>query len=147
MPARPRSVTLLALGVFTLGVVNIWRVLVLMGQLDLLQGLGAAVDPRIRLILAFVWALLFLEAAILLWRRRPISRLIIPLLLTLYAVYHFGLTFFFVQSPVARQGWPFDLLIYTLAILFSCWALNRRGVQPYFRDRQESVTTIEANYE
>jgi hypothetical protein len=132
--ARPLSVTISGIGVFLFGLVNAWRALALFNQADLLLELDVAVDPRLRAVIAGGWALLFLGAVVALWRRQPASRLAVPLLLGVYALYEMGLLLFLVQSPVARQGWPADTLFYATLIILAAWLLNRRVVRSYFRD-------------
>jgi hypothetical protein len=130
--ARPLSVTIIVIGVFLFGIVNAWRAYGLFSQTDLLLTLGVAVDPRLRAAVAVVWALLFFGAVVALWRRHPVSRATIPLLLAVYAVYEIGLLLFLVQSPVARRGWPADTLFYAALIFLAAWLLNRRAVRSYF---------------
>jgi hypothetical protein len=132
--ARPFSVTMIAVGVFLIGLVNAWRAVALFGQADLLLALQVSADPRLRAAAAVVWALLFFGAMIALWRRHDVSRLAIPLLLAVYAVYELGLLLFLVQSPVARRGWPADALLYALFIVLTTWFLNRPTVRSYYRE-------------
>jgi hypothetical protein len=130
---RPVSVTLTAVLIFTLALINVWRFVALSGQLTLLLELGGSIDPRWRMGLALVWAVLLLDTAAAIWRRRARSRTVAPLILFLYATYELNLLAWFVQSPVARQGWLADLLFYLLAIGWSSWALNRTAARSYFK--------------
>jgi hypothetical protein len=129
---RPLSVTAAALSLLAFALINGWRFAALTGQSDLLLELGGGPDPRWRMGLALVWAILFLDAAVALWRGRGRSRKSVPLILFLYAAYELSLLAWFARSPVARQGWLVDLLFYLLLIGWSSWALNRTAVQPYF---------------
>jgi hypothetical protein len=130
---RPLSVTLTAVLILSLALINGWRFVALGGQLELLLQLGGSLDPRWRMGFALVWAALFLETAAAIWRRRSHSRQVAPLILFLYAVYELSLLAWFVRSPVARQGWPVDLLFYLLAVGWSYWALNRPAARSYFK--------------
>jgi hypothetical protein len=130
--ARPLSVTIIAIGVFLFGVVNAWRAFALFGQADLLLELGVAIDPRLRAIVAAFWSLLFWGAAVALWRRFSAGRVAVPLLLGGYALYQLGLLLFAVESPVARQGWLADALVYAVIISLAAGLLNRRAVRSYF---------------
>lgn len=129
---RPLSVTIIAIGVFLFGLVNGWRAFGLFDQTDLLLASGVSIDPRLRAVVAIVWALLFIGAVLALWRRHPLSRVAVPLLVAAYALYEVGLLLFLVQSPVARRGWPTDTLFYATLVFLSAWLLNRRAVRAYF---------------
>ncbi|MDX1664677.1 MAG: hypothetical protein R3272_12865 [Candidatus Promineifilaceae bacterium] len=130
---RPRSVTITLVAVFLLGVWNVWRALVLFRSGDLLLALGVSLDPRARLMMALVWALVFIAVALgLLWRR-ALARWLLPLSLLLYALYNMAVLALFARSPGARAGWPFDLLLYGLALAWTGWALHRPAVTDYWR--------------
>lgn len=101
-------------------------------QSNVLLALGATPDPRLRLVVAVVWSLVFLGLALALWQRRPFVRQAIPISLTLYAVYRLSLLLFFAQVPLNPQGWLLRLMIYLAAIVCAQWALNRAGTKSYF---------------
>ena len=140
---RPGSVTITVVAVFLLGVWNVWRTLVLFRSADLLLALDMSLDPRARLIMALVWALVFLGLALgLLWRR-ALARWLLPLSLLLYGLYNMAVLALFVRSPAARAGWPFDLLLYGLALAWAAWALHRPAVADYWRaPTHENSSTI-----
>jgi hypothetical protein len=115
-----------------LSMINGWRAFGLSRQRDLLQELGTAIQPTWLFIAALVWAILFAGAALSLWQRRPFMRRATPILILGYALYQLALTTFWVRSNVAQQGWPAAILLYTLALLFTTWALNRPAARPYF---------------
>lgn len=130
---RPRSVTYVLLGGLLLGGWNLWRALVLVQHRPLLHSLGVTLDPLWRLAMALLWAVLFIVGAGAIWSRRPWARWLFPLCLFFYAVYHFILLLFFVQSPVARQSWGADAIVYMIAIVGVVWALYRPGTRYYWR--------------
>jgi hypothetical protein len=125
------------IGVFLFGVANLWRAVSLMGQSSLLLAWGVAFDPRARAVVALAWALLFVAATVVLWQRRPFSRTAIPVLLLVYILYRSALFIFFVESTVARRGWPAYLVFYAAVILLSTWLLNRPAVRTYFTEQQQ----------
>lgn len=129
---RPRSVTITLLGGLLLGGWNVGRAIVLGRQSRLLLTFDIDPDPRLRLIIAVIWALLFWGVAFALWRRRPFTRWAVPLLIFLYTVYEVGLIAFFAQSPLAQLRWPVTAVAYLVVILFTYWALNRSAVITYF---------------
>lgn len=132
--SRPRSVTILTLGGFLLGLWNLWRVLVLIPQSPLLIELGAHLDPRVRLVIALFWASWFTLLASGLWLRRPAVRWLFPLSFLLYTIYHLSLLAFFMPAPAARQGWQGTLVLFLSALLWSTWVLRRSAHTSYWRE-------------
>ena len=122
---RPRTVTITALGVFLLGTWNVWRAVEVSSRLRLLLELGSTVDPRIRLGMAVIWAVLFVALAVLLWQRRPAVRRLLPISLLLYALYRLALLAFFVPAPAARRGWPTMAALHAAALGWTLWVLYR----------------------
>lgn len=127
---RPRSVTLTLWGVFLLGVWNFGRALALLQQRELLQELEARPDPVFRLGMALVWGVMFAGLAVALYRRRPFTRRLLPLMIAVYAFYEIGLILIFTVAG------PSTLVLETLlaagAVGFCYWALNRPVVTQYF---------------
>jgi hypothetical protein len=134
--SRPRSVSLVVLGVFSLGLVNIYRAMGLFRQSDLQLELGVVPDPRLRMIIAIIWAIIFLVLTSILWLKKPLSRILTPVLLVLYAVYRVALVVLFAQSEYSRGTLAIFAPIYTAIILFTIWALNRRGGTAYFGNKE-----------
>lgn len=127
----PMRVTIALGGILALGCWNLGRAIALWQQLPLFRQLEMAPNPAGRLLMAIVWGVLFISLAILGWRHRPVLSPAIPLTLTLYALYHLSLLAFFVQSAVARQSWPIQVIGYLLAILFTVWGLSRSDNRPH----------------
>lgn len=122
---HPRTVTITALGVFLLGMWNVWRAVEVSSRLRLLLELDSTLDPRIRLGMAVMWATLFVVLTVLLWRRRPIVRRLLPISLLLYALYRLALLAFFVPAPAARRGWPTTAALHAAAVGWTLWVLYR----------------------
>jgi hypothetical protein len=134
LPRRqPVSVTITAWLVFLLGIANVWRAAGLARQSDMLLSLGSTFDPRLRLGLALMWALLFAAALFVLWRRWALARLITPALALLYGLYQLGLIGLFYRSEAARRGWLASAGLYLALFGLTTWLLNRRGTRRYFR--------------
>ncbi len=134
---RPRSVTLVAIGVLFLGLVNIIRALSLFRQSELQLELGVSLDPRLRMILAVLWAIILISMAIILWLRKPATRVAIPVLLTLYVVYRLAIVGIFAESEYARGSQLATAVLYGGAILITIWALNRKTARKYFADLED----------
>lgn len=131
-PIRPRSVTLVMWGVFLLALVNAWRAVGIYRQSDLWIDLELSLDPRLGLLTALGWTVVFLVLVVAIWRAYAIARLAAPALLLAYATYQLGTEYAFVQSPDFDRGWPLSAGLYALAILYTTWALNQAAGRRYF---------------
>lgn len=121
---RPPSVTITLWGVILFGVWNLGRAVALNQQMTLAQSLSIQPDPRLRLLGAVLWAASFWGAAVQLWRKRPSTRYLIPLLFLLYAIYNLGLGTCCAQSPIIIPSWSLVVTFYLSATFLSAWALN-----------------------
>lgn len=129
---RPRSVTITLLGVMLLGMWRAAQAFAIAQQVTLLLALNISPDPRLLLVIAAGWMVLFWGSAIALWRRSLFTRWLIPLLLLLYALYELVMQGLFVRIPISGQSWLLRILLYSVAILFAVWSLNRSKARSYF---------------
>ena len=129
---RPRSVTITLLGVLLLGMWRAAQAFAMAQQVSLLLALNIRPDPRLLLVIAAGWMVLFWGSAIALWLRWPFTRWLIPLLLLLYALFELVLQGLFVPIPISGQSWLLRILLYSVAILFAVWSLNRSKARSYF---------------
>ena len=129
---RPLSVTLVTWGVFLLGLMNVWRAVALYRQSALLLGLGVTLDPRLRILFALIWALIFICISISIWRRWKASRLLTPILWVVYTTNELGLNQFFTQTFRENEGWQSDIVLYAVVLIFIIWALNHKNARYYF---------------
>ena len=120
---RGRRVTLLRLGVLTMGMINFWRAAVLWRQLSLVTPFSPAVDPRLRLGLALFWGVVWVWLAAVRWRGRSFVRLAIPGAFFLYTMAQIWLLLA-ATSAVLRAGWPLTAVLGSAAIIYSLWALR-----------------------
>ena len=109
------------------------RVVAIYQQSNVLSELNNRIDPRLRLGVALIWAIVFGGVMLALRRKRPFTRRAIPITLLLYAVYELSLTITLAQTEPAQSSWLINGIFYLFIILFSTWALNRTAVTPYFR--------------
>ena len=131
---RPRSVTLIAWGVFLLGLVNGWRALGFLRQRTLLEELGVVPDPGIALLIALFWTAVFVILAVIIWQGRSVSRWLGPALLLIYALNQLLLVAFFAQSGQSRSALAGNAGLYAIALFIMTWALNRRSARVYFQE-------------
>lgn len=130
---RPRSVSIMIWGALILGMANGWRAIGLSQQGDLLLALDASLNPWVGLVLALIWCVLFIIAAVALWRRRKWTRLTMPILLLTHGIYQVSMVLLFARSAASRNAWPIIGLLFTGAAIFSVWALYRPSVRWYYK--------------
>ena len=130
--SRPRTVTITLIGIILIGMWYAGQLFALTQQYRLLLTLNVTPDPRLRLIIAAVWMVLFWGAAVALWRRKPFVSWLIPLLLTLVALYELTMLGLYVRTPEVDQGWLVRVWLYAAVILFATWSLNRKAAKSYF---------------
>ena len=133
---RPRSVTLVAWGVFLLGIINGWRAVTIFRQRRLLLDLDVTLDPAVVAVAAAVWSLLFIAAAVIIYRRHPASRWLTPLLLAAYALFGFALTAIWGEAPESGGGLRLTTFFSIAIIIFVIWVLNRKAAREYFVTKQ-----------
>lgn len=98
-----------------------------------------APDPRLRLLMACLWMLLFWGVAVALWRKRPSTRRAIPILTTVYGLYELSLLALYTQVPLGPWGWIGRTLVYATAALLAYWALNRTAAKGYFPEEGSEI--------
>lgn len=126
-------------GGFLIGVWNGGRVIALQQSMNQIA-LHTRLDPRLRLIIALIWAVLFIGMTVALWQKRPFSRRIIPILIFCYGLVDLSLLAFGIRNPLNQQSWLIEVMLYTGLTLFSYWALNRPATILYF-SHKESLET------
>ncbi|MCA9971744.1 MAG: hypothetical protein KC425_16075 [Anaerolineales bacterium] len=131
-PARPLAVTLTLWGVFLVGGWHAARALALLAQQPAAAALAVHPAPGSRLALAVAWAVLFGGCGVALWRKRPFTRRLIPILSALQALVDVGLLILFGQSPLNQARWLWTASLFLGWVLFCTWALNRPAAAPYF---------------
>ena len=139
--SRQRSVILVVIGVLTLGLVNIVRAVSLYRLSDLQLELGVSLDPRLRMILSIIWAAILIASAIVIWMRKPRTRIVVPVILAVYAIYRLAIIGIYAQSEYARSNQLVTVVLYSGVILFAVWALNRRASRKYFTEDLEGRKT------
>lgn len=141
-PRRPFSLTITAVGIFLLAMWNLWRASIIAQQQAMLQELEATLDPRVRLALAIVWAVVFFLLALALWRRKSAVRVVLPLTLAVYGVMHLALLFLTAPAPAARQGWLHPFLGLVLAIGWTVWVCLRPAHRDVWSTSVQRTSTM-----
>jgi energy-converting hydrogenase Eha subunit H len=115
--------------VVLLGVWNFGRAAALWRQLGWIEELPLVPEPRIRLMIAFVWGFLFLASAMALRSGLPQTRILLPLLLAAYGVYEFGI----IALYSTERSAILLILSYGLMTLIASWVLIRPAARAYFQ--------------
>jgi ascorbate-specific PTS system EIIC-type component UlaA len=84
------------------------------------------------MVIAVIWSIVLIALAAALWIRKPLTRVLVPLLLLVYAIYRLALVGIFAESAYARESQVATAVLYGVAIAFTSWALNRKAVRGYF---------------
>jgi len=134
---RPRSVTLVAWGVFLLGMINGWRSVTIFRQRWLLLDLGVTLDPAVLAIAAAVWGLLFVAAAAIIYRHHPASRWLTPVLLFTNTLFGIALTTIWAEAPESGGGLRLTTFFSMAILIFVIWVLNRKAARDYFITEQK----------
>jgi len=131
LPAkRPLSVTLTLWGVILFGVWNGGRAIMLYRQLDVLLTLNINLDPRLRLMGAGMWTIIFLWLAWAVIKKKSFSRRAVPLALVGFGISDLVMLLF---VPTARAGdWLLNGLFFAIITLLFYWALNNSRAKAYF---------------
>jgi hypothetical protein len=130
-PKRPRTVTITFWSVIFLGTWNLGRAIAIGQQLNLQDVLNLQPDPRLRLVAAGLFTVLFFGLAWQLWCKRPFTIRAIPITISWYTVYETAVWLIFAQPPRNWSLWVVSTLLLIGTILFTRWAL-RRTAQTYF---------------
>ncbi|MFO7663307.1 MAG: hypothetical protein R6X18_12045 [Chloroflexota bacterium] len=115
-----------------LGLWNMGRVAALGRQVDWLSDLSLVPDPRLRIVMAFIWMALFLMAAFALQRGYSWSRFLVPLLIAVYGVFEIGMIALYATDPPALL----PVLLYIALTTLVVWFLWRPATAAYFNTQE-----------
>ncbi len=131
---RPVSVTLLALGVLSIGALNLIRFVQALEQWSFLASLPA-VSPLYPALSGLVWCLVGLGLFWGLWRGLSWGYRLAPIFAVLYSLY-FWIDRLVVDRRISLAppgtAWPFQAVANILFLGLLVWILNRRGAKNYF---------------
>lgn len=121
VPTRPLAKRVVLWGLMLLALWNLGRAAVLYRQAGWVSSVEVIPDPRLRMVLASAWAIIFLAATWVLLNRSCRNWRAIPLLMTLFGVYELGMMIAFATEPPA----PLLVLAYAAFVCFVVWVLWR----------------------
>lgn len=127
---RPRSVTLLALGVLSIAIIHLVRFVMALRQWDFLASI-LPIPPGIIAASGLVWALVGAPLAWITWRGKRQAPAALLLGFVAYSLYYWcdrlGL-----GRGEALTNWPFAAAVNLLVLGWLSWVLTRRNVKAYF---------------
>jgi hypothetical protein len=129
---RPRSVTFVALVVFTLAVFNLVSAISVVQAYTVLVGLDLALPPWLLAAASVVWTIIFAALAVGLWRLKQWARLGTMAAVTLYLAQIWAERLLFGRSDYARVSTPFYAVMHLLFLALVCGILWRGKVRRAF---------------
>ena len=136
-PNRPRTVTITFWSVIFLGTWNLGRAIAIGQQLTLQERLNIQPDPRLRLVVAGLFGLLFFGLAGQLWWKRPLTVKAIPNSIAWYTLYETAVWLIFAQPPRNWTLWLLTSLLLIGSVLFTRWALQRAAKTCFYHGCSE----------
>ena len=132
---RPFSVTLLALGVLCVTVLNAVRSGTAVLNWNLLSSFVPSPSPFYIFLTGLVWTLVGLLIYVGLWLGHPWARRWTVLVTIMYVIYYWFDRLVF-QNAVPRTNWPFALLVTLLWLIFTAGTLLLPASRKFFAKRE-----------
>ena len=123
---RPRSVTFVALLVFSMAVFNLVSVISVVQAYTVLAGLELALPPWVLAAASGFWTVVFGALAVGLWRLKQWARLGTMAAVAVYLAQIWAERLFFGRSDYARVSTPFYAVMH-LVLLALVWGILWRG--------------------
>jgi len=138
---RPLSVTILALGVLIITVINLTRFILSVRDWSFLAS-QPGVSPLYLALSGFVWAAVGTLLVWGLWSARPWAPRLMQAGALTYALYYWLDLLFLQDHPVSGVGgvlkvvlptsWQFSTLVTVICLAYMAWTLGRPKVKAYF---------------
>ncbi len=135
-PSRPRSVTLLALGVLSITGLSLARFVGSLRQWDFLIEI-LPFSPLYPALTGLFWSLVGLPLAWGLWRGAVWSPILAKLAVPCYTFYDW-FDRLVMASPAARMNWPFILGLNLLVLAYTFWTLSRPSSKAFFGEAYDN---------
>lgn len=128
---RPFLVTLLAVLVLTITIVNLLRLVNTIALWSFLSGIPG-VSPFYLAVTGLVWTLLGVALVWGLWAGKPKAPRATRVLTVFYLGYEWLERIVFAGSGNELQSWPFFAILSIIFILFTFWTLSRSDAKAFF---------------
>jgi hypothetical protein len=134
-PKRPFSVTLLALGVLSIAVIQMIRFILALNQWDFLDSLPG-VSPLYLAATGLIWATLSLPLAVGLWFGQSWAPMFTLIGGCVFIFFIWFDRLFVAALPLTLESgssWPFSLAVTTIILALTIWILSRPKAKVFFR--------------
>jgi hypothetical protein len=139
--ARPGSVTILALGVLIITVINLIRLILSITYWDFLDS-WPGVSPLYVVSTGFIWALTGSLLLWGLWRAKNWAPRLMQAVALTYALYYWLDSIFLMDHPISGAmgaqrallpvNWQFAVGVTVVCLVYTAWTLRRPKVRVYF---------------
>jgi hypothetical protein len=132
---RPFSVTLLALGVLSIAVIQVIRFIQALNQWDFLDSLPG-VSPVYLAATGLIWAMLSLPLAVGLWFGQSWAPVFALIGVCAFFLYIWLDRLFVADLPLTLESgssWHFSLAVTIIILAFTIWILSRPKAKVFFR--------------
>jgi len=138
-----RTLALLALAFWVMGLVNGGRMVQSVLNVSLLADWEPSLSPWVLVVLSAGWAAAFLTVGCGLWKRRGWGRRWGVLLPPLYGLYSAGMILILTRSPYARGRWAPVALGWVVVSVIGGWLLTRARLRALFERRTIEESGLE----
>jgi hypothetical protein len=134
---RPKSVTWLALGVLSLIVIYLTRLVSTVQQWDFLATLPLSAPPAYLFSTGLIWSILPLQVVWGLWAGKKWAPKSVIGLTILYGLYYWMEQWLLKSNPLRTTNWLFSLVVTLMLLILVCWVLSRKAEKLYFGENNE----------
>ena len=135
-PRRPFGVTLFALLVLTLAVLNLLRLVQSIQKWDLLATL-LPLSPAYLLLSGLLWVMVGFPLAWGIWRGSRLAYYLSPIALLGYSLYVWADRLLLSGYGERQDNWPFVAILNIVILAWSLWVLTRPKAMAYFGEKHE----------
>lgn len=134
---RPKSVTWLVVGVLSVWIVYLTRLVSALQQWDYLSTLPLSVSPAYFLATGSIWSILPLPVTWGLLARKRWTLKAVAAFAGLYGLYYWIERWLVENNPLRTTNWPFALAATIILFILVFWILSRKAVINYFGENNE----------
>jgi len=135
-PNRPLGVTLFALLVLTLAVLNLLRLVQSIQKWDLLTSL-MPISPAYLVLISLLWVVVGFPLAWGLWSGWRLAYYLSPVALLAYSLYIWADRLLLSGYSERQENWPLVAFLNIVILAWSLWVLTRPKAMVYFGERHE----------
>jgi hypothetical protein len=134
---RPKSVTWLVVGVLSVWIVYLTRLVSALQQWDYLSTLPLSVSPAYFLATGLIWSIFPLLVMWGVLARKRWALKAVAGFTGLYGLYYWMERWLVESNPLRITNWPFTLAATIILFILVFWILSRKAVKNYFGENNE----------